>query len=269
MSIRRKTKLFKTLDKLMLWNNNAIRTQSGGYITNIVPGDPSVSWFFQGNLDSSPGGYEMFLFGSPAEAPYEDGYIFDASRNTISPGLINLTGAFPSNLRSPNASIITWDDNYTPGSTDPLTSKWSLSIFSMATTLDYNVMHTFNLDSESPTAPLMDLSVSDSGKNIILDYGSGDSSIGYIANLNLNTWHHYVIRVDHDAGFHELFVDNVYIGKTFADYTVTTPTYTGGGDYSLPQPRFRSLQKLDNTYLYNRIITDEEVSQLFNNGYGI
>ncbi|MEP6947099.1 MAG: LamG-like jellyroll fold domain-containing protein [Acidobacteriota bacterium] len=95
--------------------------------------------------------------------------------------------------------------------------------------------------------------------------GSSGSDVRSPDPITLNEWHHLVMRKE--GAQYKFFVDNVLKDTQITSYTFggnTSPFTIGRGD-SAVSPLYSTNGLVDEVYLFNRAITDAEISMIYNN----
>ncbi len=98
-----------------------------------------------------------------------------------------------------------------------------------------------------------------SGDRIVLDFIQKE-------NIDENKYYHLILSCDGDKIYGKVDNQQVFEGSIPFDYTMVDNYIEIGANNS---PNYTSKASMDMVYLWNRILTDEEQSELYNNGNGL
>ena len=114
------------------------------------------------------------------------------------------------------------------------------------------------------------------GGDILLDYLAGNFYAQYdyngsggeataAATLTDNTWHHLVVTSDGGANYPKFYLDGSYL----VDGTVFTPLAAAASLFGVGAATSASTHAYDALAIWNRQLTAQEVTNLYNSGSGI
>jgi hypothetical protein len=189
-----------------------------------------------------------------------------ASNVTYTTGQFGNAGVFNGSSSYINASSLTYLFDSKATAT---VSLW----FNTSTTATTSVLFS---DYASSTARNFLVSINSTG-NIVWNtrYGSGtgrDSNITTTSTYNDGNWHHIVLSIDQTANAKSMYVDGLQIGSSIALPTATgasfdsTQRVTIGSSYNTGTSAYQDYYngKIDQVRIFDREITPEEVSTLYN-----
>jgi hypothetical protein len=246
--------------------NGKYTTLNGKMNTIVVstyPKDGIVSaWKFEDNLFDSENGYNLWC-ADEDEMNYPNGKIGKCTLfNMFTPDRIAMFEHTGTSINSNNWSANFWfnlDIAFGEGNCVPIIigtgtydSDWDES--TMKTKTGVAAMQWIKFDSINPTKMnLWFIPDIDSSTSIIAETGVNWGIGWHMITMQTGTvWLDNVKVIDEGPLFAPGFwLNNICIG--------TTPDDT----YKI------SNKKIDNTYLYNKVLSDTEINQLWNNGNGI